>query len=137
MATISENRNTEETLPDESPALRRVLSSGIIGLTNGITYNPSEANKSPLAPNYLSFPTTGVSNGLASKINGINDFTAYNPYIHHMIVGDLGAGSIETTLNGAGINNFSSSSAGTQINIMNNIVLASNRFELYSRQFRG
>jgi hypothetical protein len=126
MATNSEFRNVEENYTDNSIQLRRVLSSGIIGLANDIPYNPSESNRSLAAPDYLSFPTTGVSNGLDSKIKGIEDFVAYNPYIHHAPLGALASAGI-TNVDG-GI---------TTINVMNNLVLASIRFELYSRQYRG
>lgn len=131
MVTASEQKNVEETYADNSTQLMRPMSSGIIGLTNGLVYAPSESNTSPVAPNYLNFPTVGISNGYLSAISGITDFTAYNSYIHHLTVGG-GAG-----LGGAGISNFSpSAGGGTRVNVMDNIVLASNRFEIYSRQFR-
>ena len=134
MVTVSEQNNPEENYDDNSVQLRRPLSSGIIGLTNGLTYTPSEANRSPVAPNQLTFDTIGMSNGLASQINGITDFVAYNPYIHHHTVGNASAG-ISEVLNNAGIGNFDSSTS-TQINVMSNLVIASQRFEIYSRQFR-
>jgi hypothetical protein len=135
MVTISEQKNVEETYADDSIQLRRPMSSGIIGLTNGLTYTPSESNTSSVTPNYLNFPSAGISNGYLSAINGITDFTAYNSYIHHVTVG--GAGNVDGALRGAGISNFSGSSGGgTRINVMSNIVLASNRFEIYGRQFR-
>lgn len=136
MATTSERANTEEYLPINHPAISGVLSSGIIGLTNGLTYNPSESNRSPLTPDYLSFAAEGLSNGLSAGISGIYDFTTYNPYIHHVAVSDTGLGAIGSALNNAGIGNFSSSSS-TTVNVMANIVFASNRYEIYSRQFRG
>lgn len=140
MATTSEAKNVEENYPDNSIQLRRPLSSGIIGLTNGLTYTPLETNRSSLVPNQLTFATTGVSNGLSSKINGINDFLAYNSYIHHQTVGGAGAGTggIARALGGAGINNFSAApgNGGTRINVMTTLVAASQRFEIYSRQFR-
>ena len=100
-----------EYLADTDTALRTQLTSGVIGLTNGLTYNPNSSNRSPVAPNGLVFNTVGVSNGLSSRFNGITDFTAYNPYIHYYNT--------------------------TKINIMPNLVLASARFEIYSRQYRG
>ena len=136
MATVSEQKNPEENYADESAQLRRPLSSGIIGLTNGLTYTPLEANRSPVAPNQLTFETIGMSNGLASKINGINDFLAYNSYIHHQTVGGGGAENIAGTLSRAGINNFSAPGGGTRIDVMGTLVVASKRFEIYSRQFR-
>jgi hypothetical protein len=134
MVTVSEQKNPEEDYADDSLQLRRPLSSGIIGLTDGLTYTSSEANRSPVAPNQLTFDTIGMSNGLSSKINGITDFVAYNPYIHHHTVGNASAG-ISEALNNAGIGNFNSSTS-TQINVMNTLVVASKRFEIYSRQFR-
>jgi hypothetical protein len=138
MVTISEQKNVEETYADDSIQLRRLMSSGIIGLTNGLTYTPSESNTSSVTPNYLNFPTAGISNGNSSAFYGITNFTAYNPYIHHITVGgDGGAGNIAGALGGAGISNFSPSAGDvTRVNVMDNIVLASNRFEIYSRQFR-
>jgi len=137
MVTASESNNVEETYADSSTELMRPISSGIIGLTNGLTYSPLESNKSSVAPNYLNFPSTGISNGYLSAISGITDFTAYNSYIHHITVGNNGADNIAGALGNAGISNFSApAGAGTQINVMRNIVLASNRFEIYSRQFR-
>lgn len=139
MVTTSEAANPEENYADESAQLRRPLSSGIIGLTDGLTYVPSEANRSSLAPNQLIFETIGVSNGLSSKINGINDFMAYNSYIHHATVGGVvGAEGIAGALGGAGINNFSAApgGGGTRIDVMYTLVVASKRFEIYSRQFR-
>jgi hypothetical protein len=135
MATRSEEANIEENYLDNSAELRRPLSSGIIGLTNGLTYTASEANRSPVAPNQLTFDTIGMSNGLASKINGINDFVAYNSYIHYASLGG-GAESIAGALGGAGINNFSAPGGGTRIDVMGTLVVASKRFEIYSRQFR-
>jgi hypothetical protein len=134
MVTTSEAANLEETYLDNSVQLRRPLSSGIIGLTNGLTYTPSEANRSPVAPDQLTFAATGLSNGRSSQISGINDFVAYNPYIHHHTVSNASAG-ISEALNNAGIGNFDSSTS-TQINVMNTLVIASQRFEIYSRQFR-
>jgi hypothetical protein len=134
MVTASEQNNPEENYLDNSVQLRRPLSSGIIGLTNGLTYTPLEANRSPVAPNQLTFDTIGMSNGLASKINGINDFVAYNSYIHYAPLGG-GAESIAGTLSRAGINNFSAG-GGTRIDVMGTLVVASKRFEIYSRQFR-
>ena len=139
MATVSEQKNPEENYLDNSIELRRPLSSGIIGLTNGLTYTASEANRSPVAPNQLTFETIGMSNGLASKINGINDFLAYNSYIHHQTVGGGGgAEGIAGALGGVGINNFSAApgDGGTRIDVMGTLVVASKRFEIYSRQFR-
>ena len=136
MATVSEQKNPEENYLDNSIELRRPLSSGIIGLTNGLTYTPLEANRSPVAPNQLTFETIGMSNGLASKINGINDFLAYNSYIHHKTVGGGGVENIAGALGGAGINNFSAPGGGTRIDVMGTLVVASKRFEIYSRQFR-
>lgn len=132
-ATNSERSNIEENYPDDSPQLRRVLSSGIIGSTNNTPYNGSESSRSPVAPDYLSFATTGLSNGLDSKIRGIEDFNAYNPYIHHTAVGS--SSSVSSTLQGVGINNVGGGI--TTVNVMQNLVLASIRFEIYSRQYRG
>lgn len=140
MVTASESNNVEETYADSSTELMRPMSSGIIGLTNGLTYSPLESNRSSVAPNYLNFPSAGISNGYLSAISGITDFTAYNSYIHHVTVGGVGggAGDIAGALGGAGISNFSAPAdgQGTRINVMRSIVLASNRFEIYSRQFR-
>jgi hypothetical protein len=138
MVTTSEQANVEETYDDSSIQLMRPMSSGIIGLTNGLTYSPLESNRSSVAPNYLNFPTVGISNGYLSAISGITDFTAYNSYIHHITVSNNGAGNIAGALGGAGISNFSAPAdgQGTRINVMRSIVLASNRFEIYSRQFR-
>ena len=129
--TVSESRNAEETYADNSVQLRREMSSGIIGLTNGIVYIPLESNINPVAPSGLIFPTIGVSSGYLSATSGITDFTAYNPYIHHVSVG-AGVGG---ALNNAGISNVGSSL--TTVNVMNSIVLSSIRFEIYSRKFRG
>jgi len=110
--TSSESLNTEETLADNNVALRRPMSSGIIGLTKDITYTPNAANVSPLAPNNLVFATTGISNGYQSSLDtsGITNFTAYNDYIHN--------------------------EGFRRKNVMGTLVLASQRFEVYSRQFR-
>lgn len=133
--TESEDKNAEERLADSDPMLRRELSSpsGIIGLTNGIVYTPSQANVSPLTPNGFVFPTVGMSNGYSSSLNasGITDFTAYNPYIHHVAVG----AGVTSALNNAGIYNAGTSL--TKVEIMNSLVLSSQRFEIYSREFRG
>jgi hypothetical protein len=138
MVTASESNNVEETYADSSTELMRPMSSGIIGLTNGLTYSPLESNRSSVAPNYLNFPSAGISNGYLSAISGITDFTAYNSYIHHLTVGGGGgAGNIARTLGAAGINNVSApAGGGTRVDVMSNIVLASNRFEIYGRQFR-
>jgi hypothetical protein len=138
MVTTSEQANIEETYADNSIQLMRPMSSGIIGLTNGLTYSPLESNRSSIAPNYLNFPSAGISNGYLSAISGITDFTAYNSYIHHITVSNNGAGNIAGALGNAGISNFSAPAdgQGTRINVMRSIVLASNRFEIYGRQFR-
>jgi len=130
MVTNSELRNVEENYADDSPQLRRVLSSGVIGTINNNPYNGSESSRNPVAPDYLRFTTRGLSNGLDSKIAGIEDFTAYNPYIHHTTVG-----AISSALAGVGINNVDG--GAVTFNVMDNLVLASNRFEIYSRQYRG
>lgn len=127
MVTNSELRNVEENYADDSPQLTRVLSSGIIGLTNNTVYRGLESNRNSVAPDYLRFSTTGISNGLDSKINGIEDFNAYNPYIHHTPIGALASAGI-TNVEGGG---------PTTIDVMQNLVLASVRFEIYSRQYRG
>jgi hypothetical protein len=105
--TSSEKKNLSEFVSNISTE----LTSGIIGLTNGLSYNPSELNTNVIAPTRLTFNALGVSNGLQSALDGITDFTAYNPYIHHQ-------------------NNVT-------VNVMQNLVVASNRFEIYSRQYRG
>lgn len=132
MPTNSELRNIEENYAEDSPQLRRILSSGIIGLAdNNNPYVPLEANRNPVAPDYLRFATTGLSNGLDSKIAGIEDFVAYNPYIHYAPVG-----SISSALGGAGINNVNGGGL-TKVEVMYNLVFASRRFQMYSRQYRG
>lgn len=133
MVTNSELRNIEENYTDDSPQLRRVLSSGIIGLVNNTPYAGSDSSRNPVAPDYLRFAATGLSNALDSKIAGIEDFVEYNPYIHNTPV--RGTDSISSALSNAGINNLSDSL--TVINIMQNLVLASARFEIYNRQYRG
>ena len=127
MSTISENNNLEEKLPNDDRAISPLLSSGIITNSNNIpdsviisqVYRPSNTNTSPLSPVGLAFTeNSDLSNGLSSRLtaasSGITDFIAYNPYIHYD-----STGGVKT------------------INIMNNIVLASQRFEIYSREYRN
>jgi hypothetical protein len=110
--TPSEASNVEETLPDNDIALRRPMSSGIIGFTQGITYSPNSSVVNPVTPTNLVFGTTGMSNGYQSAVNtaGINNFTAYNDYIHN--------------------------TDSIRVSVMPNLRLASHRFQIYSRQFR-
>lgn len=132
-STNSENNNPSEFLAENNVGLRRILTSGIIGLTNGMAYNPSESNRSPLAPTGLQFATTGVSNGYLMGVSGITDFVAYNPYIHHYAVS--AGGAISSALNNAGVRNVGSSI--TTVNVMPNLVMATQRFQIYTRRFRG
>lgn len=137
MSTNTENLNLEETLPNNNRAISPLLSSGIITNSNGIAdtatisqvYAPNNNNTSLVAQNGLVFNgNSDLSNGLSSLLtaaaSGITDFTAYNAYIHYDSLG--GGGGF-----------LSSSAPARKINIMNNIVLASQRFEIYSRQYRN
>jgi hypothetical protein len=141
MATNSELKNIEETLPDNDPMLSRAIVNSNNATTTTTTAGPDAPNpvNGSLSPNYLVFETYGLSNGKASLSNSITDFTAYNSYIHHLTVGGGGgAGDIARTLGAAGINNVSApAGGGTRVNVMSNIVLASNRFEVYNRSFRN
>jgi hypothetical protein len=130
--TDSESKNIEETYADNSVQLRRPMSSGIIGVTDGLIYLPSEFNSSSVAPTGLIFSTTGVSSGLFSSIraSGITNFTAYNPYIHYSPLGGLNSTMLEAA-NNAGV------SSTIRINVMETLVFASQRYEIYSRKFRG
>jgi hypothetical protein len=105
------NNNPSEFLPSNSRAISKPITDNVSGLTYGLTYTPNASNRSALSPTNLVFDQgTGISNGYASRVNGITDFTAYNQYIHH--------------------------SQGFRYNVFPNLIKANFRFEIYSRQYR-
>lgn len=111
----SENvaNNPSENFADNDRRISPPITSQIRGSTFGIDYNPVEPPISIFAPNGLIFTTDGLSNGYYVGVNGITDFTAYNDYIH-----------------------YDTSFAVTRGNVYSNLVRASFRFEIYSRQYR-
>jgi hypothetical protein len=115
MPTKSENININpsELVPEGNREISRQLTDNISGVTYGYTYDSVSVTRppSPLTPNGLIFATTGISNGYASTISGITDFTAYNDYIHY-------------------------GPAPARFNVFNNLVKANFRFEIYTRQYR-
>lgn len=117
MPTESErNNNPSEFLPPDDRSLSPPITNNISGLTYGLTYNPNESIRSPLSPtNFVFDQCAGLSNGYYSTVNGITDFTAYNDYIHY-------AGGLPKT--------------PTKFNVFNNLIKATQRFEIYSRKYR-
>lgn len=120
MPTDAENNNNpSEFLQSSAREISKPITNNVFGLTYGLTYSPNASNRSALSPTNLVFDQgTGISNGYVSRVNGITDFTAYNPYIHHAPIGSTGPGQM------------------TSINVMGALVLANFRFEIYSRQYR-
>ena len=120
MPTNSEDvtNNPSENLSDNDSRISPQLTSDLKGVTYGLTYdrNSNTRPASSLAPTGLTFATTGVSNGYASRVNGITDFNAYNNYIHYK----------STVPN----------MAGPQFNVYNALKKATLRFEIYSREYR-
>ncbi len=133
MPTDSENinNNPSEGLDANDSRISPQLTNDMRGVTYGLTYDAVSVARppSPIAPNGLTFETVGISNGYASRVNGITDFTAYNDYIHYAPIG-LGG-----VLAGAGINNVNGGGS-TRFNVYDSLVRASFRFEIYSRQYR-
>jgi hypothetical protein len=108
------------------------MSYSLTSGTRPVIHN-EPANNGLLRQQGLDFvETTYLSNGRSSLQNSITDFLAYNPYIHHQnLTGSTGGlladiGSLGNVAPQA-----------TTINVMQNIVLASNRFELYNRTYRN
>jgi hypothetical protein len=136
MPTGSENTNINpsELVPAGDRKISRQLVDNISGVTHGYIYDSASTTRpqSPLAPNGLIFATTGISNGYASTVSGITNFTAYNDYIHYAPVG--AGGSLGGALTGAGITNVAS--PATRFNVFPNLVRANFRFEIYTRQYR-
>jgi hypothetical protein len=140
MPTNSEDiiNNPSENLPDNDRRISPQLTSDLRGVTYGLTYDRNSITRpaSPLAPTGLIFSTTGVSNGYASRVDGITDFNAYNDYIHYSSVGDIGGGAIGSALGSAGITNVSTGASGPRFNVYNSLKKATIRFEMYSREYR-
>lgn len=135
MPTKSENTNINpsENVASTDRQISPQLMDHISGVTYGYTYDKVSITRppSPLAPNGLVFSTTGVSNGYASTVKGITDFTAYNDYIHYAPVT---GGGVISALQDAGITNVVSPSF--RFNVFSKLVKANFRFEIYSRQYR-
>jgi hypothetical protein len=140
MPTDSENinNNPSEGLDANDSRISPQLTNDMRGVTYGLTYDAVSVARppSPIAPNGLTFETVGISNGYASRVNGITDFKEYNDYIHYSPIGNAGAGAIGSALGGAGISNVSTGGTGTRFNVYDSLVRASFRFEIYSRQYR-
>lgn len=124
MPTSSENQNNNpsEFLPDNDPKISKPLTNPVRGVTYGLTYTPNEANRSVLSPTNLEFdqttPIRTLSNGYQSRVDGITDFTVYNDYIHY-------ASPAISALGGP-----------RRLNVYGQLVKATFRFEIYSRQYR-
>jgi hypothetical protein len=137
MPTDSENinNNPSEGLDANDSRISPQLTNDMRGVTYGLTYDAVSVARppSPIAPNGLTFETVGISNGYASRVNGITDFKEYNDYIHYAPIGS--AGAVGSALGGAGITNVSMGSS-PRFNVYNSLITASFRFEMYSRQYR-
>ncbi len=117
MSTNSENRNTEETLNNDSPLLSRKVVQNITGLPAATVYpvtpdkfkerQNNEDNNNYLRPKNLVFEDIISS---SAEVSGIRNFTAYNDYIHH--------------------------TANLRWNVFNNLISGAVQWEVYSRKYR-